>query len=198
LQRLQLRLSEEVSLRDPANVQQLREVAIAHLKGGRLLRLRKSFDQSLAELDIAGTMVRTLVARDAQQKSWHRDMVQIDINRAKTLLELRRFAEAAASLRAADDELQRAGDTADVRRLRAERTIVEGDTESAAGHTAAAHALWNQAVVSMTQKPDSDPMTDALYAGALLRLGRASDAGISLARLERIGYRHPDLVSLRN
>lgn len=198
LQRLQLRLSEEVSLRDPANVQQLREVAIAHLKGGRLLRLRKSFDQSLAELDIAGTMVRRLVAKDPQQKSWHRDMVQIEINRAKTLLELRRFAEAAASLRAADDELQRAGDTADVRRLRAERTIVEGDAESAAGHTAAAHALWNQAVVSMTQKPDSDPMTDALYAGALLRLGRASDAGMSLARLDRIGYRHPDLVSLRN
>ena len=197
LQRMQLLLSEEVSRRDTTNVQQLREVAISHARRGRLLRLRRSFDQSLSELNIAAAMVTTLVAKDPQQKQFHRDMAQIDISRTWTLLGLRSMAEVTASLRAADNELQHVGDTPETRRMRAERIVVEGDAQAARGDTASARNLWSQAVVSLARTPDADPLTQALYAGALLRLGRAADAGVALARLDRIGYGHPDLASLR-
>jgi len=198
LQRMQLQLSEEVSRRDPANAQQIREVAISHVRGGRLLRLRRSFDESLSNLDAASAMLHELIGKTPQQKQWHRDLARVEINRALTLLALRRIADVTVSLSAADNELQNSGENQEVRRSRAESMVVKGDAEAARGDAVQARLLWSNAVNAMRRTPDTDPLTDALYAGALLRLGRADDATAVLARLDRIGYRQPDLASLRS
>ena len=197
-QRMQLALSAEVSNRDPANAQQLREVAIAHLKGGRLLRLRGELKASMRELDTAAAILSPLSAKEPQRKEWHRDLAQIEINRAWTQLAMDPSGVSASTVRA-EEELRQAGSDAASRRIAIELLIVKGAASAAQGDAATARTLWLQArdASARAVAADSDPSTLALYASTLLRLGRSTEAAAPLAKLDSIGYHHPDLVALR-
>lgn len=197
LQRSQLELSSEVSKRDLSNAQQRREVAMAHAKGARLQRLGGAYVDSLREVAEAEAIMRPLVVKDPGRKEWHRDLAHIEITRAWTLLGMHRSADAIAALRSADAELGRAADNPPAKRLRAEAAMLEGDAAAQNGDRATAHERWTQAASTLAADADPDPATQALYAAALLRLGRSADANPVLARLDHIGYSQPDLKAIR-
>jgi tetratricopeptide (TPR) repeat protein len=200
LQRMQLQLSTEVSNRDPSNAQQLREVASAHAKGGRLLRLRGAFDQSLRELDTAAAILSPLIAKEPKRKEWHREMALIEINRAWALLATGKLDGVATSLRLAEQELKLLANDPVSRRLGAEVLIIGGAASAARGRASEARASWSLAgdTLARMTTTDADPATLGLYAIALLKLGRASDAATPLRKLDGMGYHQPDLASLRH
>jgi hypothetical protein len=98
-----------------------------------------------------------------------------------------------------EEELQHAGNDTASRRLAIEVLITKGDVAQTVHDSSAATASWSQAAAALTRMTadDHDPMTLALYAGTLLRLGRAADAGSTLQQLDRIGYRNAELAALR-
>ncbi|HEX9493784.1 MAG TPA: hypothetical protein VGA33_11015, partial [Thermoanaerobaculia bacterium] len=165
---------------------------------GRLQRLRGEIKSSMQELDTAAAILRPLSAKEPQRKEWHRDLAQIEINRAWTQLAMRAEGVSASTARA-EQELQQVGSDAASRRIAIELLIVKGAASAAHGYAATARTLWLQArdASARAVAADSDPSTLALYASALLRLGRPTEAAAALAKLDSIGYHHPDLVALR-
>jgi serine/threonine-protein kinase len=197
--RKQLDLAVDLSNRDPTNADRLREVAAARGQLGRLLRLQGQPADALREIEVSDRTLRAMVEKEPQRKDWHRDLALCEVNRGWTLLALRRGGEAEAAVAAATVELQKAASDAAGRRAGAEALLIRGEAAKARGDVAAARQTWSEAAgaLAAVAAKDSDPVTLALYAGALLRLGRDAEAAPILTKLDRIGYGHPDLMTLR-
>jgi tRNA A-37 threonylcarbamoyl transferase component Bud32/tetratricopeptide (TPR) repeat protein len=196
--RKQLELFAAVAARDPANVDRMRDLAVTHDKLGRLLRFQNHTDQSLLELRLAAEMLQPIVAKEPQRKEWQRDLGRIHLSRARTLLALRRNAEAIASVAMAESEFQRSPSDVATRRAFAEVLIVKGDSQADAN---VARAQWTRAAELLRKDiaVNAEPSTLALYAAALIRAGsNSSEVRGILDRLEHMGYHHPDLSPPRH
>jgi hypothetical protein len=99
-------------------------------------------------------------------------------------------AIAAASL--AESELQRAPLDIVTRRGLSEVLLVRGDAQADVNR---ARLAWTRAAELLLKDVtnNTDPSTLAVYAAALTRLGRVTEARPIFERLDHMGYRHPDI-----
>jgi eukaryotic-like serine/threonine-protein kinase len=193
----QLSSERQLHESDRTNVNWQRNLALTATRLADLLRRRGELGRAAALLAEGEALMRDLVARPGARPTWRRDLAVIRM--AVSRVELA-SGRAAAALNAANDairllEAPPAQDPVWTRFL-AEANLVSGDALAAVDRRGEAHAAYSQAysVIDGNAKTATDPSVLDIYARAALRSGK--DAASLLARLERIGYRHRDLVAV--
>jgi tRNA A-37 threonylcarbamoyl transferase component Bud32/tetratricopeptide (TPR) repeat protein len=193
----QLNSERQLHESDRTNVNWQRNLALTETRLADLLRRRGESARAAALLADGEALMRDLVARPAARPTWRRDLAVIRIAVSRVHLASGR---AAAALDAANEavrllEAPPAQDPVWTRFL-AEANLVSGDALLAAGRQGEAHAAYShaRAVIEGDASTATDPSVLDIYARATLCAGK--DAAPLLGRLERIGYRHRDLVAL--
>ena len=150
--------------------------------------------------EIAGRQLRALVAQDAENAQFARDLVESEMEASRRLLEARRTADAAALLAAAGKRFRDTlKDDAEDRRslqLLARIDVIDGDVAQAQGDPVAARTAW-LAAETRTRKlitASRDPTLLDVRANALIRLDDRDAASALLGQLAAMGYRDADLV----
>jgi tRNA A-37 threonylcarbamoyl transferase component Bud32/tetratricopeptide (TPR) repeat protein len=192
----QLNAERQLHEADRTNVNWQRSLALTETRLADLLRRRGESGRAAALLADGEALMRELVARPAARPTWRRDLAVIRIARSRVDLASGRTG---AALDAANDAIRflEAPPQQDPvwNRFLAEANLVSGDALLAVGRHGEAHAAYSHArtVIERDASTATDPAVLDIYARATLCAGK--DAAPLLARLERIGYRHRDLVA---
>jgi serine/threonine protein kinase len=190
-----LALYRDLAAHDPTNADWQRAVAVALNRRGDLLRTRGRVDEAVADLTAALSQMQAVLNRDPKRKAWLRDRAIIQITQARVLLAAGRAAAAHSAISAAVATLTDVDAKVAVKLQLACAHIVLGDCELATGDRASAENAWKTAVGLLhdaVTRPD--PKIGAMYAQALIRLGRAGEARPVIAAVRRTGYGQFDFV----
>lgn len=198
--RAEIAIGAELHDYDPANADWHRNLAIAKMRIGDLLRRTGDAPGGLQSIEEGGTLLDELVARPNARKSWRKDLAIVEMKRARALLALKRNAQAVRAARHARDELSALGFT-DPSSLRhaAEAALTLGEALEATADRKGARVEFESArqILLPLSHSSKDPLFLDIWSRALLRLGRHTDAAVSLDQLDRSGYHNKDLDLLR-
>jgi tetratricopeptide (TPR) repeat protein len=76
--------------------------------------------------------------------------------------------------------------------------LASGDEYQAANRSVEAQRAWARAVTELAPQQDREgAFVQTILAAALLQLGRADEAAPIVARLDSIGYAHPDFIAIK-
>jgi len=76
--------------------------------------------------------------------------------------------------------------------------LASGDEYAAANRPSDAQQAWERTVSELApQQTREDALVQTILAAALLRLGRADEAMPIVARLDGMGYAHPDFIAIK-
>ncbi|MDP9193011.1 MAG: serine/threonine-protein kinase [Acidobacteriota bacterium] len=201
---LEQRLAESVSERqlydsDHANVDWQRNLAITQTRVADVLRRRGDVHTAATWVATADSLMRDLVRRPSARPTWRRDLAVVLIGTARVHL---RASDSAAALEAAGEAI-RLLDSPPPNdptwfRFLAEAQLARGEALTAAGQSAEAQMAFATAreAIETAARTSTDPAVLDIKARTVLWAD--SDANPLLQQLERLGYRHRDLVNLVN
>ena len=187
---------------DPANTFWAQLAADAHLDRGDVLHYHGNDAMARDEVDHARRLADALVATNASVLRW-----QVSLVARSELLRGTLDASTSAHARAstwASQALKRLSTVREthpldrvVLDLTASAQLLSGDELQALGHKVEAAQAWRAAVDLIdTRRRPLSPKAELTLAQASLRLGDTDRASEIASRLERIGYRHPEMVKL--
>ena len=157
----------------------------------------------VGKLDEAASAVRAqcditsrLIAKDRTVLAWAEELRrQCDLARAWVALARGDTGEASAEAdKAASSIDDRSMKDADVRAIAANARILAGDLRIAKGDRSGALQNWQAARRLLPQVEAETPLTLARRAMLAKRFGQTALVATLTARLERIGYRHPEYI----
>jgi len=191
-------IDEELTAFDPRNMDWQRDLAIANLQSGVALRMRGGIDAALESHAVADRLLQSVLARGTPGKSRLRDMANVQIEYARTLLAAGRAREASARADRAVAALLPMRDEPPAQRFLGDALLVQGEARFAQGDAAGARASWEDAdaVARGLAARSSNPRVLDLHARILLRLGRTDLAQPVIEQLLATGYRNRELVLL--
>lgn len=197
-----LRVVEELARNDPGNAGLQRWYGSFHGALGALETVGGHPDRALPSLRLACGTFRTLVAKDATNNDWRLQLGVCHMRMAEALADgdpVRARDEARRSVDILLPLLVR--DTDDPTRGHiATALVVRGQREAALGDREEARAAWERALEVLA--PCARPLTHwkilAPWTQALLELDRTDEARPGVERLERMGFRSPELAEVRH
>ena len=187
-----------LALSDPRNVEWRRDVTVADRRiGGVQLALGQVADARDRYLR-AVAAIRPIAAAAPTDMKWQQDVAKAETGLAAAELAAGRLGAARAAAESAERVLlphfERRPD-ADLGMLLGATRLIAAEIAAASGQTAAARSLRERALAVVRSVPGA-PTTRAraVEARALLALGRTDEARSIVTDLERLGYRHHQLI----
>ena len=192
----ELTILSELHAFDRTNALWKRSLAMAQVHRGWLLLETGDPHGALKYLGLAATAMQDLVARDPKARIWRRDLAMLLASRGQAHLAAGNRDMALRSVESAEQTM--AGDAVDPFTY-GQVKLTRGNVLSARGDQAGAINAWTEAASIFEKLPTigTELRQQDLYARTLLRLGQADRAAPFLARLDDVGYRHPDFVADR-
>ena len=195
----ELDIHARLAARDPENATWQRNVTMSHTRLASLRATAGDLAAADAEYDRAEAISRKVLWRESDANVRRRAEAAINIGRARILVARNDYTRAAAALQVARQALHQDRNDTETARTRAEVSLLEGDIRDARNDRAGAREAWTAAerLVASSPVAATDPFLLMLRAAALIRLGRASEAGPLLERTDAAGFKHPWLLTLR-
>jgi serine/threonine-protein kinase len=199
-----LEILSDLVRHDPSNARWRRNHATVRARLGEILALRGDVDRALEETEAAVAVLVELVDHEPADVYWRGDLAllnrslgELRTERAEPLKALEPLERAKALFR---ERLAESPEDAYLRQQLSQVETLLGVALQALGDTADARLRWRDAVAVLGPEVarSADPRTLDAWTRPLLHLGRNAEARTVLERLDRIGYRHPDLLRLRS
>ena len=186
-----LQIYRDLTAHDAANTQWRRNAAISFQHQADVLRVRGHVADALAAAEAAEAEIAAVLSVDPHRASWRNDQATIQTTHARVLHAAGRDEAARAKAEAAVATLT-VVDRTEAKINLANAHIVLGDA-TAAHDRAAAERSWRSAALLVEPYVSrGDPKLGAVYAQALIRLGRVGDARPVIDAVHRTGYRQFD------
>lgn len=191
-------IERELARLDPQNASWQRNLGVTTWRIGDNLRQRGSSAQALQSFRESEQILTTLLQRDPTRDAWRRDLASMRVAYARALMAAKRPAAARAQLAAALQLLATVKDDRSRALSLSSAYETQGELEAGRGEAAQARRSWlkAEALVHPVAAGSSDPVALDLWTRSLAALGRRAEAEEPFARLGRMGYRHPDLLTL--
>lgn len=194
-----LSLMADLAAHDPENTELQRWLGAFYGALGtlELTAGRPDPDRALPFIETSCGIFERLVAKDATNSDWQLQLGLCQMRRAHVLAG--RSPDRARVLAGTAEKTLRALLTRDVdeptRGYIAMSLVLRGRIEAAHGSPEEARAAWNRAleILAPCRRPVTHWKVLSPQAHALLELGRLEEARPAVDRLERMGYRSPDL-----
>lgn len=187
---------------DPKNAAWADFFALYSQQLGGLLRQRGQPAMASAADQDAVRVLSALAAKDPGNTSWQQDLAQSRLELSRLLLardDIDGASSAASAAKAAADRLlgNSPGDRSLIL-LAGQTDLVLGQIATERKDDAAATQYWSQArdLILPATRSGADPGFLATCAEALLRLGQLETARPMVTRLDGMGYRTPDFVTV--
>ncbi|MCU1245730.1 MAG: hypothetical protein JWN02_1640 [Acidobacteria bacterium] len=190
-------IERELAARDPKNAIWQRALGVSTWRIGDNLRLRGSIEKALRSFRESETIFTSLLQRDPARDSWRRDLAAMRVAYARALAAGSRPAAANGQLRSALQLLSTVKDDR-ARAIGLSNTYqAEGEIEAAHGSRQRARDAWTraEALIHPIAAGSTEPAVLDLWTRSLAGLDRRPEAEATFARLNRMGYRHPDLLT---
>lgn len=180
---------------EPGNTEWMEHAAVSRIQLGSLLRVAGDYGNAQSAVGSGCEIANRLAARDRTVRYWNEDL-QLSCLGERSRMALAtgasadavRFARAAVAL----SEASRGKTPADAAIHRATAYLLAGNALSKAAQPAAARDAWRKAALSWPAGVTLEPDHLAWQAQSLRASGDASGARRIQARLNSIGYRHPE------
>jgi serine/threonine protein kinase/tetratricopeptide (TPR) repeat protein len=186
-----LAIYRDLVAHDPANVTWRRNAAVALQHQADLLRIRGRVADALADAEAADAEIAAVLTKDPLRRSWLRDQAIIQTTCARVLHAAGRDDRARAEAETAIAALVKLDQDEPKIKL-ANAYIVFGDSVLRSDRQVAERA-WTSAVALMDAYVSrADPKLGAVYAQAMIRLGRVGDVRRVIDVVHRTGYRQFD------
>jgi tetratricopeptide (TPR) repeat protein len=196
--RAELDIHSKLAARDPHNAQWQRFVTNSHVRYGTLLAASGDYSAARVELDKAEQLAATALSREEDLTARHSALASIALSRARMYMARGDHAAAATALATVPASLRARGRETEAVAAWVEADLLAGDLLAAHGDVAGARAHWKAADQRVTAAVAPGPHVLKLRAAALERLGETAAATQLIEQMYRSGYRHPDLIQLRN
>ena len=194
------RMADALIATEPGNSQWLQYAAWSQLDLGGLLLLDGKQDAAAKAVRSGCDLTARLIAKDRSVVEWNDRLPRsCALGRARLALASGSTGEALVLAQEAARWTAAAPATkADTRISIAQAQTLLGDIRATTGDRAAAHRAWRAAQALLPAGAAESPFVLSRRAILLRRLGDAAGARALAARLERMGYRHPDYVKAFN
>lgn len=168
----------------------------ARFNYAQLLLLNRRVDESDAEIRTACAAAAKLLAKNSREQTWRAGMRDCMMARAQIAMAKHSDGEALALVRQAMalGKITRTSDPVKDKHALAQANRIAGDIQLRMGDGAAARASWATALSTLPNVPER-PVEMAERATILERLGKNSDAHTLRAKLQRMGFRQPLLIT---
>ena len=186
---------------EPGNTEWLESSARARLDLGSVLRLARDYGEAGAAVRAGCDTGSRLIARDRTVRTWNVDLRLICLSeRARLALATGAPLEASslASVAVAVAEGPHGTTGAEALIARAKAHQLAGDVFAALGEPEAALRSWRRAAAIWPRNAALVPSDLATHATLMRSVGDLAVARRSEARLDAMGYRHPDYLRSRN
>ena len=184
---------------EPGNSMWLQYAAWSQLDLGGLLLLAGQPDAAAKAVRSGCDLTGRLIAKDKSVVEWNDRLRRgCALGRARLALASGSTGEALALAQDAARWSGAAPSKADTRISIAQAQALVGDIRASSGDRAAAGRAWRAAQAMLPAGEAEAPFVLARRAVLLRRLGDGAGARALAARLDRIGYRHPDYVKAFN
>ena len=190
------RMADGLIATEPGNSQWLQFAAGSRLELGELLLLDGQRDTAASAVRGGCDLTARLIAKDKTVVAWNDKLRRAcALARSRMALSAGSHGEASAL---AQEAVRGSGTTPETRVSIAEAHSLHGDIRAAAGDRPGAAAAWRAALAMLP--PGQDEAPNVLAHGAVLRqrLGDRAGARALAARLDTLGYRHPEYVKAFN
>jgi tetratricopeptide (TPR) repeat protein len=197
--RTSTRMADALTATEPGNSQWLQFAAWAQLDLGELLLLDSQNEAAAKAVRSGCDLTARLIAKDKSVVEWndrlHRSCA---LARARVALATGSTGEALALAQEAARWAGPGSPKVDTRLSIALARTLLGDIRAKTGDRAAALRQWRTAQALLPPGEAETPFVLSRRAILLRRIGDRAGAGALAARLDRIGYRHPDYVKAYN
>jgi len=190
-------LADALLQTEPENTEWLEFGANAHLDFAELLLATGQVEQAAAEARSGCASVNRLIERDRSVVSWNDSLRRSCLLRRARIALARGMAAEALMLSEQSLAVARAAKgarTVDSRIAVAQSVKVSGDALRAMGQTEDARRRWSEAVAAWPRDVAHTPYHQAQQAILLRDAGDPGGAARIAARLDKMGYRHPDYL----
>ena len=189
------KMADSLIATEPGNSQWMQFAAGSRIELGELLLLDGQRDAAASAVRGGCDLTARLIAKDKSVVAWN-DRLRRDCAsaRARMALTAGSHGEASALARDAARVSATPATNPDTRISIAEAQSLLGDIRASAGDRPAAEAAWRAALAMLPRGEVEAPFVLAHRAVLLRRLGDRAGARSIAARLDAIGYRHPDYV----
>jgi tetratricopeptide (TPR) repeat protein len=197
--RTSTRMADALTATEPGNSQWLQFAAWAQLDLGELLLLDSQNEAAAKAVRSGCDLTARLIAKDKSVVEWndrlHRSCA---LARARVALATGSTGDALALAQEAARWAGPGSPKVDTRLSIALARTLLGDIRAKTGDRAAALRQWRTAQALLPPGEAETPFVLSRRAILLRRIGDRAGAGALAARLDRIGYRHPDYVKAYN
>jgi serine/threonine-protein kinase len=196
------RIAERLVDFDPTNLRWRRDLAIHRSRLAQALQLQGRVSEAREEADAAVAQLEDLVTQDPIDYRWRRDLALGRLQAAEVRLAGKQPRQARQELERATDLLssllEEQPDNRDVARLLSSGHTLAGRAWAEEGERPEAEAEWRRAVDLI--QPIATGSNDKLYLEAwarpLILLADHRAGEIALAKLQKLGFRRRDFVTL--
>ena len=194
------RMADALIATEPGNSQWLQFAASSQLDLGGQLLIDGQRDAAASAVRSGCDLTARLIAKDQSVFKWNDTLRRTcAMGRARLALAAGSLGEASAlALDAARSSTGTPASKPDTRISIAEARSVLGDIRAAGGNRPGAVAAWRAALTMLPSGEAEAPFVLAHRAILSRRLGDAAGARAIAARLDALGYRHPDYVKAYN
>jgi len=189
-----LSIYRDLAANDPANTSWRRNVAISFQHEADVLRIRGRVAEALKDADAAEAEIAAVLSKDPQRPSWRNDQAMIETVHARVLHAAGRDDAARAKAQEAVVALGAIART-EPRLSLAEAYLALGDAEAGRDRDAAKRSWRSAAALLEPHVWRGDAKVGALYAQAMIRLGRIAEVRGVIDAVHRTGYRQSDFES---
>ena len=190
-------LADALLQTEPENTEWLEYGASAHLDFAELLLATGQVEQAAVEARSGCANADRLIGRDRSVVSWNDGLRRSCLLRRARIALARGLAAEALMLSEQSLAVARAAKgtrTVDSRIAVAQSAKLTGDALRAMGRTADARRRWSEAVAAWPRNVAHTPYYQAQQAVLLRDSGDLGGAAGIAARLDKMGYRHPDYL----
>jgi tetratricopeptide (TPR) repeat protein len=196
--RAEIAIESRLAALDPTNASWQRNLVNSQARLGSLLFLSGDSNGALAAYDGAEATLERALSQEAHAKIRMRPRAMIDLGRARIQRARGNAAAARERLQAARRTLASRNEPATLL-IAAEAELLAGDLLEGTGDEDGARGEWSAAEKRLAASPmAAEPVGLQMRAAALHRLGRSDEARQILDRLYATGYRHPEMMALRD
>ena len=194
------RMADALIATEPGNTKWLEIAAGSQFDHGELLLIGGQRDAAASAVRTGCDLTGRLIAKDKSVVSWNDGLARdCALARARLAWAGQSAGEAATLARVAGRAPAAGGKTKlDAALTRSVAQTLLGDIAAASGDTVGAQGTWRAALAILPQAGAESPYVLSRRAILLRRLGDERGARALAARLEALGYRHPDYVTTFN
>jgi tetratricopeptide (TPR) repeat protein len=182
---------------EPGNTEWLEFAAGAQLDLAALMRSAGDLTKSATAVRAGCDIANRLVAKDRTVRTWNEDLRLACLSEKARLALAQRAPEEALDLSRqaiAVARNARGATPVDAALARSSAYLLAGDSLAALGRAQGARAMWQEAAAAWPKNVALSPFDLAQQAALMRKTGDLGSARQLEARLDGMGYRHPDYV----